>query len=68
MIKNLRCPEEATKMIRGLEHLSCEDKLRELCFFILEKRRLWGNLTWTSVLQYLKRAYRKDRERFYQGV
>ncbi|KAK4823243.1 hypothetical protein QYF61_000210 [Mycteria americana] len=53
----------AMSMIRGLEHLSYEERQRELGLFSLEKEGLLGDLT--VAFQYLKGAYKKDEERLF---
>ena len=56
----------ATKMIRGLEHLSYGERLRELGSFSLEKRRLWGDLI--VAFQYLKGAYKQEGEQMFMRL
>jgi len=53
----------AMKMIGGLEHLSCEQKLGELGLFSPGKRWLWGDAI--AAFKYLKEAQERWRETFY---
>jgi len=46
-------------MVRGMEHLSCEERLREFGLFRLQKRRLQG------AFPYLKGAYKKDGDKLF---
>jgi len=53
----------AMKMVRGLEQLSCEDRLRNSGFFSLEKKKLQEDLI--ADFQYLKVSYKHDRDQLF---
>ena len=58
-----RIQRSATKMIQGMEHLSCEDSLKELRLFNMEKRRLQGDLI--VAFQYLKGSCKEEGDRLF---
>ena len=51
------------EMLRGLEHLSYGETLREFISFSLEKRRLQRDLT--EALEYLKADYKQEQGHFF---
>ena len=58
--------QRATKMIRGLEHLFYDERLRELGLFSLAKRRLQEDFT--VAFQYLKGAYQQEGKQLFTIV
>ena len=56
----------AVKVVKGLEHLFYEDRLKELGLFGLEKKKLWRD--YIMAFHYLRRNYKQERNQLFTGV
>ncbi|KAK4826851.1 hypothetical protein QYF61_011719 [Mycteria americana] len=61
-----RVQQTVTKISKGLEHLTYEERLQELRLFNLAKRRLSGDLV--NIYEYLKGGYKEDRDRLFLKI